>query len=268
MKDLARDIQERNQRYWDSELQAAQGKNVVLVEGDDDYEVVVTLLTHRRVTWASNIRVVVAGGRAHVLQRGRTLFPHAQMLVDRDTWTDEEVREHADDRLHVTAGWCLENLFLDPAFLRAFDPRVADLLAARREAWVRAGAFWWTLQRAREAQQRWQEALGWTYGVPRDDLDLRSADTLRTTLTAKLPPALQDSARLDIDALAAAFDRRLQSVLALPEPEQWQSGVHGKEAFRHLLLPHLPSHHNWRVELARRLDRPPPFDLLLALLIP
>lgn len=267
MRALDNEIRTLHVRYWDNELQTARGKHVLLVEGDDDRLVVEALLDRRRATWATRARVVVAGGRAAVLQRGQTLFPHAQMLVDRDTWTDAEIPALPDGRLHVTAGWCLENLFLDPYFLRSFDLNLADTVAAGREPWVRAGAFWWTVQRAREAQQSWQEALGWTYGTPRDDLDLQSGDTLRATLAAKVPAPVRDESRLDIDALAETFERRLRTIIALPEPEQWQRGVHGKEAFRRLLVPALPSHRNWRIELAQRLDNPPPFDALLALLL-
>lgn len=271
MKDLDRTVQHLHQRYWDDELQASRNKSVVLVEGDDDRDLLEEVLRRRRTTWSTRIRVVVAGGRTRVLERGRTTFPDALMLVDRDTWTDAEVADHANDRVLVTAGWCLENLFLDPDFLRAYDPDIAADIAAARDPWLRAGALWWTLQRAREAQNNWQQALGWTYGLPRDDLDLRSADAVRDTLARKLPEPLRDEARLDIDDLAARFDRRLQTMLALPEPEQWRLGVHGKEAFRHLLHPALQTRHGrrpWRVELAGRLTRPPPLDALLALVLP
>jgi hypothetical protein len=270
MKALDRTVQDLHQRHWDDELQASRNKIVVLVEGDDDREVLEEVLLHRRPTWSTRVRVVVAGGRTRVLDRGRHTFPDALMLVDRDTWTDAEVAQHTTDRLHVTAGWCLENLFLDPAFLRANYPDVATAIAAARDPWLRAGALWWTLQRAREAQNPWQHALGWTYGVPRDDLDLRSAATVRDTLARKIPEPLRDEARLDIDDLAARFDQRLRSILALPEPEQWQQGVHGKEAFRHLLHPALQTargKRRWRIELAAQLERPPPLDALVALLL-
>lgn len=266
MKALESHIQAVHSRYWDGEKQAAARKQVLLVEGDDDRDVVEELLRQRRDTWETHVRVIVAGGRKRVLER-RDIFPHAHMLVDRDTWTDAECPQG----VYVTAGWCLENLFLDPEFLHAFDPRIATTVAEHREPWVRAGALWWTLQRAREAHQDWQTALGWTYGAPRADLDLSSAANLRDSLASKIPQHLQDAVRLDLGVLAEAYDRRLRQVLTLPEPQQWQSGVHGKEAFRRLLHPLLQAAHgqrNWRIELAGKLRRPPPFDSLLALLIP
>lgn len=266
MKALEPHIQALHSRYWDGEKESARGKQVLLVEGDDDREVVEELLLQRRVTWQTKVRVVVAGGRKRVLER-RDIFPHAHMLVDRDTWTDAE----CPPDVYVTAGWCLENLFLEPEFLHAFDPQIATTVAEAREPWVRAGALWWTLQRAREAHQDWQTALGWTYGAPRDDLDLSSATTVRESLATKIPQHLQDAVSLDLAILADAYDRRLQQVLALPEPQQWQRGVHGKEAFRRLLHPLLQAAHgprNWRALLAGKLRRPPPFDDLLALLIP
>lgn len=264
---LDREVGLLHSRYWDTEREAARGKQAVLVEGDDDRELVEELLRQRRTTWQTRVRVVVAGGRARVLER-RTLFPDAHMLVDRDTWTDVEIPAH--DNLHVTAGWCLENLFLDPDFLHRHYPDIAPAITAARDTWVRAGALWWTLQRAREAQQRWQSHLGWTYGAPRSDLDLSSSSTLHSSLAQKIPTAIQTTASLDIKALADAFELRLQTILALPEREQWQRGVHGKEAFRRLLLPALQTahgHRNWRIELASKLQRPPPFDALLPLLL-
>jgi hypothetical protein len=267
MKALDREIGALHGRYWDSEQQAARGKQVLLVEGDDDRDVVEAILRQRRTTWETRVRVVVAGGRTRVRERA-DFFPHAQLLVDRDTWTDDEIPRA--DNLHVTAGWCLENLFLAPEFLHTIDPRIAATVAASRDSWVRAGALWWTLQRTIEAQQRWKTILGGTYGALHQSLDLQSAATLRDTLAARIPEHIRVAASLDLDLLAATFEARLQQILALPESRQWQLGVHGKEAFRHLLHPALQQAHgrrNWRVELASRLDRPPPFDTLLPLLL-
>lgn len=195
------------------------------------------------------------------------------MVVDRDTWTEEEVqaRRREYDLLYLTEGWCLENIFLDPGFLRSFDPSVAQLVAGERERWVRAGALWWTLQRTRESLQRWQEHIGGSFGIPHDDLDFASATEMASALRARIPEEIRGAVNLDIDAFAATYERRLTDVLAWPEIRQWRSGVHGKHAFRRLLLPtleRLRGAGDWRPELARAVGRPPPFDALLAVLLP
>ena len=160
---LNRDLQQVHDTYWQNQVLAANRKSVLLVEGDDDRDVVETFLARRSRTFEARVRVVPAGGRARVLSRMKNTFPDAYGLVDRDTWDEAKVRGEYP-RLYVTAGWCLENTFLGPDALRRYGAGVVATLAAERERWVRAGALWWTLQRVREAQQGWQEALDWSYG--------------------------------------------------------------------------------------------------------
>ena len=275
--DIDREIQGVHDRYWDVQSQRALGKTVLLVEGDDDRIVIEGILNARRRTWQTSVSVSVAGGRKQVLSRlSDHRFRHAYGLIDRDTWTrvevTEQMREHPN--LYVTEGWCIENLFLDPAWLEERYPSSASRIAPERERWVRAGALWWTLQRAREGQQRWQEALRWTYGEPRADIDTSSPEALTGALVQAISQQTRDAARFDVDAIAETFDRRCREVLALPQHEQWRVGVHGKVAFTQLLVPALPqgayqmSATDRLVDLADHLGRPPPFDRLVALLLP
>jgi len=153
--------------------------------------------------------------------------------------------------------------------LERCGPAVRRRITAERERWVLAGALWWALQRMREAQQMWQEALEWSYGSPRADLDLRSAHTLADSLNRKIPEAMRKSASVDIDAIAEAFTARCAEILALPEDEQWQTGVHGKCALRDLLAPAqgvTPA--ALRRDLAEQIERPAPIDELIAILLP
>lgn len=279
-RDLDKQIQAVHERYWDEQKQRGAKKTVVLVEGDDDRSVVEALLTRRRATWETRVSVSVAGGRRQVLSRigDHDRFPNAYGLVDRDTWSDREVDEQrkAAPNLFVTAGWCLENMFLDPGWLKAFDGAVAARVAAQREAWVRAGALWWTLQRVREGQQLWQEKLGWDYGRPRDDLDTSAADKLAASLERRVPESVRRGSRFDLDAVKNDFDLRCREVLEMPEKAQWQVGVHGKAAFADVLVPALNAargYHQsaavWRTDLAAQVDPPAaPFDGLLAMLLP
>lgn len=259
--------------YWEEETRAATSKTVVLVEGDDDKRILEALLRGRSRTFETRVRVVAAGGRKQALNAAAK-FPRnpVHMLVDRDTWTEQDVARSSPPNLHVTAGWCLENIFLDPAFLRAYDPRVADDLASKRETWVRAGAFWWTLQRMREGQQRWHEALGGVFGAPDPALDVATAAELSAALAGRLAVTVLEDADLHLAALARDYESRLTALLALDDAAQWQH-VHGKSAFHQLLVPALEVHRSsrdWRVELAQSFGRslPPPLDTLLALLLP
>lgn len=268
---LDREVGRLRESYWEKQKLAAVQKTVLLVEGDDDRDVIETFLQRRSPAFSARVRVVPAGGRTRVLSRMKTFFPQAYALVDRDTWTDAEVDAHrrAQPRLYVTEGWCLENVFFGPDALRRQDARVAAEISSQREHWVRAGALWWTLQRTRDAQQRWQEALGWSYGSLRPDLDLSSAQALADSLNQKIHEDERRDSTLDIVALAETFAARCNEVLALPEAQQWQIGVHGKSAFSNLLVPTLRSTPRAvRLNLANQIDRPSPIDELIAFLLP
>lgn len=281
------EIRQVHEKYWDTEKQAAALiPSVILVEGDDDRNVVEGMLERKTRHWEQWIKIVVAGGRKQVIQRigPNSTFPNAYGLVDRDTWSDDEVnaQRKKNPRLHVTAGWCIENLFFQPDFLQRFDARIADAVAAERESWLRAGAFWYALQRVREAHQLWYETLEWSkhYGTPHPDLDFSSPQKLVETLTQRVPVKLCNDVRLDFKDVANTFEQRLDFVLKLPLAQQWQVGIHGKCAFDQLLKPlldrFLPPQDpkgrrmTWREKLAETpaLGRPAPLDELLALVPP
>lgn len=271
---IQREVGGLHDRYWEEQRQAARGKTVVLVEGDDDADVLGIVFEQRRRTWDVTTRIIAAGGRLQLLERF-DMFPNVHGLVDRDTWTDDEVTQakRRYPRLQVTEGWCLENVFLSPRWLRGVDAQVVAEIGRERERWVRAGALWWCLQRAREAQQSWQEALGWWYGAPHPDLDVSSGARLAAGLTAKIPEEVRRVATFDVQEIADAFDERCREVLGADEETQWRIGVHGKKAFRALLVPALTrasGQLSWSVVLARKLGRPvpPPLDALVAMLFP
>lgn len=270
-RDVATVVRQVHDTYWESRILAANRKSVLLVEGDDDRDVVEVFLARRSRTFAARVRVVPAGGRSRVLERMKNTFPDAYGLVDRDTWDDAKVAELRREypRLYVTEGWCLENTFLGPGALQRYGAQVSAALAAQRERWVRAGALWWTLQRAREAQHGWQEALDWSYGSPRDDLDLLSEGGLANSLDQKIPEVVRRASSFDSTEVAAKFAQRCTEILSLPEARQWLIGVHGKRAFTELLVAALRSTpQEARLDLADEIDRPPPLDDLVALLLP
>lgn len=267
------EVREAYERYWKAEEAAAENHTVLLVEGEDDRDVLETIFDTSGKTWRSRVRIIAAGSYTKVLEK-RILFPHPHVLLDRDTRTDAEVAalKATGPFVWITDGWCLENIFLDPAFVYALSPRAAADLATARERWVRAGALWWTLQRARERGQIWWDKL-WasSFGRPRDDFDPGTA----ATFLANFP--CTTTAPIDLEALAHEFQTRLEDILTMSEPDQWRLGVHGKAAFKSLLIPALQhtgqlhrSATSWHVELARRVDRPlpAPLDELLASIKP
>lgn len=273
-KALDQELEEQHRSYWETHKKTAEGKQVVLVEGDDDRDVLEQALMLYSGTWANRTHVVAAGSRKNVLTKLSEKPLWATFgLVDRDTWTEEEalaeaaVAKSAGATLFVTSGWCLENIFLDPAWLTAIYPDIAHSLEAQREKWVRAGALWWTIQRAREAQQVWHGSLGGKYGLPHEELDTSSSQTLLQGLKSKVPPDMEHAARINLAAIAQQFEQRCDHVFAMSVQDQWRVGVHGKAAFKQLLKPALkkrrPSQQDstWRLELAKLLPKPLPSPL-------
>ncbi len=103
---------------WETEVQAATGKRVLLVEGEHDQRVIEAALTTHSPLWTVQARVVPAGARAEVFgKKAKKYFPDAIGLVDRDVWTDTEaaeaLKEH-DRTAYLTPGWCLENTLIRP----------------------------------------------------------------------------------------------------------------------------------------------------------
>lgn len=132
------EIRQVHDRYWAAEQAAARQKTVILVEGDDDRDVLETILdVARGRSWRLRLRVVAAGGYKKLLER-RHLFPHPHLLLDRDTRTDDEaaaLRSAHGPFCWVTEGWCMENIFLDPEFTRTLGPGPATL-ARVPEPWL------------------------------------------------------------------------------------------------------------------------------------
>lgn len=48
MKALDESLRKAHESYWDAEVQAARGKSVVLVEGDDDRRVIEEIFRQRK----------------------------------------------------------------------------------------------------------------------------------------------------------------------------------------------------------------------------
>lgn len=248
----------------------ASNRHVVVVEGDDDKDTLEGFIDARRRTgpatkpraWGQHVYIVAAGGRKRVL-KWLNHEPDWFGLVDRDTWTEQEVQEEQlryGGRLFVTRGWCLENdLLVEHA------PR----LEYARDAWVRAGALWWSLQRLREDLNRTWDGL-WEigpYGAPPPFSWLDSADLQRELSQASAPGGSEDASLFwKIANQAAARHAR---VGAMSVAEQWLHGVHGKQAWASLLRqPSADDEARARYESATQTPVPAPLDVLLAMILP
>ena len=271
-----------SENHWKDVKEACRGKTVVLVEGEDDKQVLEALFALRRSRWEVGVAIVAAGNRHEVLKRlaEPTTFRHTLGFIDRDVWTDEEVartRARFPDRLFVTAGWCLESHYLNGSQSALLPADVWAQLQDEREAWIRAGALYWTLQRRFDACAKLRDIVGWDYGKPHPDLDPADEVNLAAQLQRKLSerePHWEAQVDFTSASLAAACAERYQTVAAWSTERQWLQGLHGKYFFEGQVGPALERHHhrqgNWRVELVKEWQRPypEPFDEFLAVLFP
>ena len=91
----------------------------------------------------------------------------------------------------------------------------------------------------------------------------------RSAWNQKIPEAVRRATSFDSTSVAAEFAQRCDEILGLPEARQWLIGVHGKRAFNDLLVVALRSTSRAaRFDLADAIDRPPPLDDLVAILLP
>lgn len=247
--------------YWDEQHQrVGHSACVVLVEGDDDRIALELALNGLVPDWPQLAAVVALGGRAAVLDAlRRRALPHSFPLsgrvvglVDRDTWTEAEVERQRQQHpgLVVTDGWCLEsNLLVGPEDHPAWSEQ-------ERLAWVQSGALGWARQRA-YAAWRTPDAL-W---APDPRLDFADVSRLTRSLQALGEELHPTPDALRIEEIARVALERLGEILTLAADAQWLLGVHGKEAFKQLLVPRLNHGRKpldatrWRAVLAPRLAR-------------
>lgn len=274
--------------YWTTARAAAHGHSALLVEGDDDKRVVEALMALRRRSWATRVYVVPAYGRDRVLkalQSGR-ISDHCFALVDRDTWTDEEVefKKRQYPGLFVTEGWCLENSLLSPHLWSEQGAALSEALAEQRLRWLEAGAWWWVIQRRVEANFAIRARLEGDYGAPLTGEEGGQTELWQAWLSAFSEADLSPTSWAP-DTVHEAAQRRLAALRALSPEQQWLQGVHGKQLFAQLVRDQLQksawgrewfgdrvanlSNDQLKVGLAVRLGLvPAPLDELFAMLLP
>lgn len=218
-------------KHWENHRETARNKNILLVEGESDQALLESFFKIKRRRFLTYLHIIPCGGRNNVLKK-LSYFPNAFALVDRDTWQEDEIERHQkshNEKLFVTEGWCIENLFLSSSLLKE-HPTLNEM----REEWVKYGAFWWVLQRTRDAYNQWQEQINWGdhYGGPPQYIDLRSLKTLEDGIDRIQINTIDKHHILD------DYQHRLDDVLSWSEEDQWKTGVHGKKALKS--IPHRP----------------------------
>ncbi len=280
---LARAVEATGSAHFDAEAKRATGKRVLLVEGHDDRSLIEAVLGAHTTTWATSIAVIACGGRNKVrraLERQRLPYgTHVSSplhgLVDRDTWTNAELAEvtTAIPSLHITEGWCAENYFFSHGvwgqLVSSSDDRehVQAALNAARPQWVAAGVWWTLTQRHNEVLSLFRSnSTG--YGRPLAGVNLLDPTEVTTHLI-RLDEIYTASAPCKIEE---EFKAHLRHAQGLSAAEQWIHHVHGKEAFKQVLVPALNaqlgqrSARHWRVTLGPKLLAQPLFsDLCVAL---
>jgi len=149
---------------WDNIEERAQGKPVLLVEGDDDVELLGHFLNQHSPGWDQQLYMAAAGNKQRVIKGISIHRSHWIGIVDLDEWrpADLEKVQRSNPRLFALPRFCIESYFCAPDELWAALPepqrqRVGDDPAVLREPilaeladWVAHGAMWRVLRTRRE----------------------------------------------------------------------------------------------------------------------
>jgi len=146
--------EERISKIRDEQI-GATDKKVLLVEGNDDVSAFRQLLDRQAPGWESQWALAEAGNKRQALDMA-SLVPDWLVLVDRDEWSANEVKEfqqqHAN--LFVLPRFCLESYLVDPAELWQALPliqqkripagvsEVETKVLANLDDWRRHAALW------------------------------------------------------------------------------------------------------------------------------
>lgn len=246
--------------YWSYVDQFADaGRLILLVEGDDDVRVLEQVLRQRDRAAAGKVHVAATQGWVPLLKK---LKAHSDWwgIVDRDTREPGEVRDlqrEFGDRLLVTEGWCLEELFCrDRAELaravgktRAeIDPVYADL-----DAWLDYGSIWHVFHRQRERVRTEASALDYRAFCP---------STQQPRTLAAVADVLQgfQLRGIDSDHLVRQIDQFRRAGAGQTEAARILRALPAKEFFVSQLVPglnrldlqHQQEAADWRLWLAER----------------
>ncbi|MEZ6938804.1 DUF4435 domain-containing protein [Aeromonas sp. S12(2024)] len=150
---------------------AQTGKQVLLVEGEDDVNVFRAFLTKKRTNWEQHWVVIAAHGKSKVIEIvGKE--PDWLGVIDRDEWTDADVQQASQQNanLFVLPRFCIESYLIVPDEIWTALPDVqrakmpnnqADLNAEINGSlvtWIRHAALWQVVnplyQRMRQPNHR------------------------------------------------------------------------------------------------------------------
>lgn len=259
------EIQRVYSQYWDEVRQKCRlGQKCLLVEGDDDRIAIEKLLEQASdpgsVDWTAKVVVAAASGRQKVLAKLKE-NPGWYGLVDRDTWDDGEVASLRADypNLVITEGWCLENHFIQAAVLESslnLPPGTLADLDAEWPDWISYGAIRLTTKRLRDAFSA--SLLPEIYGRP-DRMASEKHDPVAIAEKLRSLSYEQHHASWDIARLAQQIAEQQQILRAMPGAQAALQGIHGKEFFRHRVVPrlnrirHQGDENHWRTRILQGL---------------
>lgn len=246
----------------------ATGRNVLLVEGDDDVQAFSAWLGKVAPLWERRWVVAAAGKKLNVLAL-LAREPSWVGVVDRDEWTEQVIadKQRALANLWVLPRFCLENYLCEPAELWAMLPAVQQqkihggvealraAISHELPSWRQHGALWQVVNPLWEGLR----ALGFKERL----LDIEHAgdeQAIRQTL-------MDWHHFLSPDPIWTAYQTRLTEVANWPLSRQLQLGVHGKQFFPsvvHVALSRLLGEQAKASERQNRLlqGAQPPVDLL------
>lgn len=123
--------EQRISKIRDTQI-GATAKKVLLVEGSDDVSAFRQLLNRRVPDWESRWALAEAGNKRQALDMA-PLVPDWLVLVDRDEWSANEVKEFKQrhTNLFVLPRFCMESYLVDPAELwHALPPKQQNKIPA------------------------------------------------------------------------------------------------------------------------------------------
>ena len=228
---------------WITEIEKqAQGKPVLLVEGNIDVDILTYFLHKISLDWEAWIVLRSAGFKSRVIEGVRDYYPNDWAgVVDRDEWPPDAVQAELKDisQVKVLPRFCLENYFCVPTELwdalpsiqqKRISDDVGDFarpILTQLPDWVAHGAMWRVIRNRRKG-------LLHESGFPAklDDAPVTDLDEIMVILQA-----WHD--QLDPDQIISAYQQELSQAKKLSPNQQLKTYIHGKKFFRQVVVPTL-----------------------------
>jgi hypothetical protein len=220
---------------WVKEIERKNlGKPVLLVEGSDDIPVFRHFLNQHAPDWELRFFLAEAGGKRRVIQGVSTHRPHWLGIIDRDEWSEEEVRTSLEKSAHLRAlpRFCIESYFCVPEeiWMTLPEPQKARFnhdihqlgqpVLGKLPEWVAHGALWRVLQNFKSSS-----------GLPHEleNRPVRDINEIRRILE-------QWHNQLAPETIIRGYEQKLNDANILPQMEQLIQYIHGKKFFAQVVV--------------------------------